>query len=343
MRRKTGFTLIELLVVVSIIALLVAMLLPTLGRARQLATKASCQSQMAGYGRQIKMYITQYKAYPHFAPSTIEKGVPGHAFGQPSCTYAYPKFYAILDAQGFQGSIPTTYGNFVYDWQRDEVWDKAFCPGMDWMALWDWAEQQDSAGNDKPYMHRAAMGYQWNFALRCAVPDTPTMSKRGRGRWLNLLEHSDTAGPNDDTYWMDWRIWLRDGQMYGTQAISDEEINQPASIAEAWDSWDLASAPGVSKTDANVENVLPGWHIGPQTDGTNGWFMMNAARHPDGPNILYADGHVASDANRPVSPGDLGPCPAGSWDGIRAVSWNDYHETFGTLWHMLPKREFQNK
>jgi len=341
MRRKTGFTLIELLVVVSIIALLVAMLLPTLGRARQLATKASCQSQMAGYGRQIKMYITQYKAYPHFAPRSIEKGVPTHPYGVASETYAYPKFYAILDAQGFHGSIPTTYGNFVYDWQRDQAWDKAFCPAMDWMALWDWAEQHDSAGHDKPYMHRAAMGYQWNLTLRCKDPYPEKYD--GYPRWPNLLQPDPDCRVYDNTYWMDWRIWLRDGQMYGTQAVSDEEIDQPASIAEAWDSWDLDSAPGVSKTDANVENVLPGWHIGPQSDGTNGWFMMNAARHPDGPNILYADGHVSSDANRPVSPGDLGTCPAGTWDGIRAVSWNDYHETFGTLWHMLPKREFQKK
>ena len=56
---KRAFTLIELLVVVSIIALLATVLLPTLGRAKEIARRTSCAANLHGIGISLRMYIDQ--------------------------------------------------------------------------------------------------------------------------------------------------------------------------------------------------------------------------------------------------------------------------------------------
>ena len=60
---KRGFTLIELLVVVAIIAILAAMLLPALNRAREQARTAACQQNMKNQSLALQMYSTDYGGY----------------------------------------------------------------------------------------------------------------------------------------------------------------------------------------------------------------------------------------------------------------------------------------
>ena len=58
-RNRHGFTLIELLIVVSIIALLVGMVLPTLRRAKQITARTVCASNLHAVGVGFYMYLEQ--------------------------------------------------------------------------------------------------------------------------------------------------------------------------------------------------------------------------------------------------------------------------------------------
>ena len=95
-REGRAFTLVELLIVVSIIALLIALIMPSLGRARDLAKKAVCATTVHSHGKALAIYVSESDSYPVFSPFIWRCAMWWSNGSWSNDLQGWPKFYADL-------------------------------------------------------------------------------------------------------------------------------------------------------------------------------------------------------------------------------------------------------
>ena len=206
MERKRGFTLIELLVVIAIIAILAAMLLPTLAKAKEKANRAGCLSNLRQWGLALNMYLDDNtQVFPDFS---IPNNTPGAPAGYDQDNIHWTDL-ATFAAAG--------YGN--------SAWFNALPPYVSQRPLWQYAANPTNFVNGRSIfncssarflpaemnpMTRVAFSYGINFkGTNGAVPAVPP------------FRATEVLHPSAFVFFSDVRANSGETPFYGANPLND--------------------------------------------------------------------------------------------------------------------------
>ncbi len=106
---RRAFTLIELLVVIAIIALLIGILLPALGRARESAQDIKCQAQVRGMGQAMTLYADTSRGWLPLVPTSPNLSLQERIANQSSAAGGLAGFFSTIQVGDGERTGPAAF------------------------------------------------------------------------------------------------------------------------------------------------------------------------------------------------------------------------------------------
>jgi len=191
-RRYAGFTLVELLVAVSIIATLVALLIPAVQMARESARRAHCSNNLKNIGIALLTYDDVHKAFPHGGWGHTWVGVPERGVGlqQPGAwIYCLLPYIEERELQQLGANDTGIAASNLYSTRLQTTISLFVCPSRRACALWPISDVYAYAKTPRP------------FGTVSSAPRSDYAINAGTAHVIGIGGPSDFKQGDDHNYW----------------------------------------------------------------------------------------------------------------------------------------------